>query len=81
MNRKRKNRIFAIPAEAAEPAHRDQGAEVEHARVRHIAGEQRHQQSVRGREGEHEAVGGVAVLADQLEEGRKVGGIQDHGLR
>ena len=70
-----------VAREAADPADRDQRPEREHAGGRRIAGEQRHQQAVRRRKCEHEAVGRVAVLADELEKRRKVGRIQDHGYR
>ncbi len=51
-----------VPGEAAEPAHDNQRANAKRACARHVTGEQCEQQVVRGREREHEAVDGVAVL-------------------
>ncbi len=68
-----RSRSARIAREGTEPAHCYQRAEVERARARRVAGEQAEQQGVAGGVAEHEAVGDIAVLADQLEEGGEVG--------
>src|SRR5262245_53869614 len=58
---------------AAEPADRNQRAEVQGAGMGGVPGEQGKQQAVRGRICEYETVGRIAVLANEVEEGCKVG--------
>ena len=57
-----------VAGETAEPAHRDERAKIQRARMRRVTREQRKQQAMRGRIGKHEAVGRIAVLADEVEE-------------
>jgi hypothetical protein len=57
-----------VAGETAEPADHDERAETQRAGMRRIAREQRKQQAMRGRIGEHEAVGRIAVLAYEVEE-------------
>ena len=63
-----------VAREGADPAHGDQRSEIERAGARRVAGEQAEQERMPGGVAEHEAVGDIAVLADELEEGGKVGG-------
>ena len=65
-----------IARKAADPAHRDDGAKTQRARMRRVAREQRQQQAVRRRVREHQAVDRIAVLADEFEERGEVGGKQ-----
>jgi len=57
-----------VAGKTAEPADHDERAKIERARMRRVAREQRQQQAMRGRIGKHEAVGRIAVLADEVEE-------------
>ena len=57
-----------VAGEAAEPADREQGAKAQRAGMRGVAREQPEKEAVRGRIGEHNAVGCIAVLAYEVEE-------------
>src|SRR5215475_12028917 len=57
-----------IACEATEPAHGNQRAEAQRARMGGVPGEQSKQQTVRGRKCEYETVGRIAVLANEVEE-------------
>jgi hypothetical protein len=61
-----------IAREAADPADRNQCAEIQDARMRRIAGKQRKQKGVRGRKAKHDAIGRVAVLANEVKERREI---------
>jgi len=62
-----------VAEEAADPEHDDQRADAQRAGVGGIACEQGEQQGVRRRIGEQERIGGIAMLADEIEERREVG--------
>jgi hypothetical protein len=70
-----------IACEATEPAHRNQRAEVQRARMGGVPGEQSKQQTVRGRKCEYETVGRIAVLANEVEERGEVRRKQQMGPR
>jgi len=57
-----------VACETAEPADHDQFAQAESPGMGRIAGEQRQKQAMRSRIGKHEAVGRIAVLADEVQE-------------
>jgi hypothetical protein len=57
-----------VACETAQPADHDECAKTERARMCRVAREQRQQQAMRGRIGKHEAVGRIAMLADEVEE-------------
>ena len=57
-----------IAGEAAEPTDHNESTETQRARMRGVAREQRQQQAVRGRIGKQDAVGGITMLADEVEE-------------
>src|SRR4029079_10430292 len=61
-----------IAGEAAEPADQDECAQLQRAGMRSVARKQGEQQAVRGRVGEHDAVGRIAVLANEIEERREI---------
>ena len=65
-----------IADKAAEPEDDNQLAKIERAGKGGITGKQAEQQAVRRRIGEHEGVGLIAVLANELKERCKVGRVE-----
>jgi hypothetical protein len=61
-----------VAGETAEPADHDERAKTQRPRMRRVAREQRKQQAMRGRIGKHEAVGRIAMLAYEVEEGGQI---------
>jgi len=61
-----------VAGKTAEPADQDERAQIQRARMRGVACEQRKQQAMRGRIGKHEAVSRIAVLAYEVEERSEV---------